>query len=588
MLVVLTILALLPSGNSQVIYNGENSESLLTCVTNIVNKHYEKSLTYVDINGGGNEITKAINLMGTILLISRTSNVKLDVLHLGYLIVANNSTDFAENFHKLNNEATWKPSNKFLVVIKTLDENNLKDIFNELLKLNVINAIVINGTGDLDVYTYNPFENYACGKYYNRIIHFGNCLNATVKNLFPVKLVTGFRRCTIRAVAPHLPPYSIDPSRQKQGEKHLGLEQYAFHILSQLEEFKVNYTYMDFAEQFSDLDDNLKATGSFKLIQSNETDVLLGFTMLSSMRANAFDYLYKHIAFSDEHTTVVKKAGNVPVWKTMYMEFDQTVWTLLALAFICVLLVFLVILRVNDKTVIFFKLWDNLLQHGHIYQCRSSLKTVLIAWIWFTFLVNAFYQSSLMSLTTNPAKSYQVSTIEDLVNLKYKPCISPALGEFLHAIADQNFSNDVNLCKTMVRGMEVVSRVDGLFTIVPLSIYNYNKYLFFDENGNDNIFHFHRPLNKVIYATFLYKGWPMYERFDSITLRVREVGLMKYYSRYVHRQNEGNFKRYRGTRKKARMIVPWNVIGIGAVVSALIFILEILGKRYPEKSKNLV
>lgn len=142
------------------------------------------------------------------------------------------------------------------------------------------------------------------------------------RNLFSNKLSTGLKRCTFTVAVPHLPPFTIFPSKATTKFYMPGIEQYAFEIISALEDFKINYFYVNFAETFSSVDnDSMEAIGFFNLLQMNQTDVLLGFTALTGARGNAFVVLYAHLAFTDELTYIVKKSfvDIVPIWMNMYL-----------------------------------------------------------------------------------------------------------------------------------------------------------------------------------------------------------------------------------------------------------------------------
>ncbi|KAJ8730987.1 hypothetical protein PYW08_002400 [Mythimna loreyi] len=156
------------------------------------------------------EILKAVHFSIGTTIVFRQATTQSYFSHQGYIINACNATEFTEYFKYLLEDPTWNPSSKFIIVVRLLDEVELKNIFDELLKRHVVNVLVVNGTDNTQLYTYNPFDNYACGKYYNNVISYGLCSNTT-RNLFPNKYVTGLRNCTLRTAAPHHPPYSINP-----------------------------------------------------------------------------------------------------------------------------------------------------------------------------------------------------------------------------------------------------------------------------------------------------------------------------------------------------------------------------------------
>lgn len=554
----------------------QGSKTLSSCIKNIIKQYYEDQITYVDINSGDSEVLKTINTISRQLVISRTTSAKLKIPHRGYLIFAGNSKDFIKHFSNLKQEATWNPSKKFIIIVKKVNKNELSNIFHELLVLHVNNVIVINGTNTAEIYTYNAFENYACGKYFERIIEFGQCLNLNVKNLFPNKFITGFSKCTFTAAVPHFPPFSIFPDRNELKMYLPGTEQFAFEMIADQEKFKINYSYIDFADTFSTVDEDMTATGILNFIETNKSDIVVGYLILTHTRAMPFEYLYAHQAYTDEFTYIVHRAGNVPTWMNMYVAFNFNVWFLLIISLISTSVFIIFLLRADDKVAVVLKLWGNLLLQGHNFQRTNVAKFVVIIWVWFAFFMNSFYQSSLVSLTTHPSKEYQVSTENEMSKYNYRPCVPPALQSFLYSHSGMTFKEDTGHCEKYVQGIQVVSNNEGLYTISSIAHYQFNRHLFQDSAGNMKVYAFSRPLMKIIYAIFLYKGFPLYQKLHTFSLRLRENGLMDRYFRYLYYNQASLHHQTYDNLFKARIIVPWNILLVGCTIATIIFILEIL------------
>ncbi|XP_026315828.1 uncharacterized protein LOC113227165 [Hyposmocoma kahamanoa] len=524
-----------------------------------------------------------IHVMSSYSLISRKqlNAVKIRIPHQGYVINARNAETFVENFHFIKRESTWNPRVKFLIIIKILRKDELRDIFDEILHVHVTNVIVINGTDEADIYTYNPFENYACGRYFDRIIEYGQCSQPTVSDLYPNKLITGLINCTFSVAIPHLPPLTIIPNKNKTLKYKVtkGTEQFAFETISKLEKFNINYSYINFAETSSLIDADMKSNGFFNLIETNQVDVLFGYIWLTSIRGAAFDNLYAHLAFTDTLTYIVKKSGDVPVWMNMYLEFDFIVWIALFVSFIAFSMLAVFLLRTNDKISTVLKLWDNLFLHGYTIQCRFTTKCVLLLWVWFAYLINAFYQSSLVSLTMYPSKVHQVSTEKDLTEHYFESCVSPTMIEFLSSEANMSFKRDIGNCQTLKQGITTVSKFDKMFTIAPLSIYQFNRYKVLDATGQSKVYLFSEPVMKLIYAIILYKGFPMHKKLHMHSMYLRQSGLMdKHFNDLYYDQAKVHDRTY-DVSFKAHILVPWNLMFIGYTLAMVTFVLELLVKN---------
>ncbi|XP_049870292.1 uncharacterized protein LOC126369770 [Pectinophora gossypiella] len=387
-----------------------------------------------------------------------------------------NTKDFIVNFNYLRKEAEWNPSARFVIIIDNIEDKTLEKVFEELLDLHVYNVIVINGTNQADIYTYNPFENFACGRHFDRIISYGQCATTEISNYFPNKLVTGLRNCTLNIAVPHIPPltFHLDKCDLKHKDKCIGTEEYSLKLLSELEHFKVNYSYIDFAETFSAIDeDNMTAYGSFAFIQNKQVDGLIGFTVLTDIRAKAFSYIYYYAAYADEFVFIVKKAGNIPIWQNIYIEFNPSVWALFLTCFVISSALVVYMIHSRDKTAIVLKMFDTLFLHGFSFRQGRGVRLFLITWIWFAYLMNSFYQSSLMSLTTHPSKAYQVSSERDLVTFKFRPCVTPSLRGFLTSFAEMRFDGDKGECKNLIQAMKKVCETDG-HAVAPLDVAELN------------------------------------------------------------------------------------------------------------------
>ncbi|KAF9414519.1 hypothetical protein HW555_007593 [Spodoptera exigua] len=264
-----------------------------------------KLLTFVDMNSDDDNILQVIHSSAITPVVARDATTKSLFRHQGYLISAKTAAEFTALFQNLLKDPTWNPYALFLIVVRSLKAEELKKVFDVLLKTHVINVQVMNYTDDPHLYTYNPYDNFACGKYYKDIISYGVCLQAT--DLYPNKLVTGLRNCTLRTTVPHRIPFAIDPSQPDVDKRlKLGIEQYLFKLIGETEYFKVNFSY-NVENVFSPINSNMEASGPMAMLQNNETDVMLGCCVLSEVRADAFTYLNGHLDYHDDFTFCSKE-----------------------------------------------------------------------------------------------------------------------------------------------------------------------------------------------------------------------------------------------------------------------------------------
>ncbi|XP_075974127.1 uncharacterized protein LOC142975271 [Anticarsia gemmatalis] len=413
------------------------------------------------------EILKAVHSTKKFTVLSRQATHQMFMPNIGYLISSEDVISFTEYFEYLIREPAWNPYAKFLIVIKSLGDVDMRIIFDELLKQHVNNALIVNGTEDANLYTYNPFDKYACGRYYDTVISYGLCSQAT-NNLYPNKLITGLQKCNFTASLAHRPPLSIDPLKIKEEKKILATEEYIITLLGEVERFTVNFNYSYNGDLFSTVAPNMTAFGPMEMLQKNECDIIFGGMMMVTSRAEAFTYLCGYHDYGDDLVFAVKRSSLVPIWKYIYLEFELDVWAVLLVIFLVYSIIAAILLRTKDGGDIVLRLLDNLLLHGRDTRTRFSVKCILITWVWFSYLINTFYQSSLFSLTTQPSLDFQVSDEDDIMKYDFQPCFSHALRKYLFTETNKlsktgNFRNEG--CETTLQAMDTISKTANVFTL---------------------------------------------------------------------------------------------------------------------------
>ncbi|XP_068632696.1 uncharacterized protein [Battus philenor] len=482
---------------------------------------------------------------------------------------------FKNQFKYLTNEGNWQPRAYFLILFEEIDESLLIDVFNDLLKYHIFDVIVLDGKNNSQVYTYDPFENYRCGKSFRRLITLGECSQANVTDFYYYKFKTGLDRCTFNAIVSDWPPYIINP-KYDDSLQVMGTEQYVMKILGDLEGFQINYTYTGDAKELATVKEDMIATYPLSSIQQGYFDTIYGGLFLTYERALAFDYICFHPAFDDELIIIVKKSGLVFAWKNIYLEFTYLVWILVAITFIVYYILLVVLFRVEDKCLVMLIMWHIMLQLGCKSRYVMKVKYFFIQWQLFAFLINIYYQSNLTGLTTHSSYNYQISTVNDLHEFNIQPCISTAMKKFLKYLSHVKFSEEVDEhCDTLLSSLDSVSKDYTKYTVVLHSIYRHIPFKYADEFGEPLLYALKKPYVKVIHAVYFYKGFPMLEKLSTHTERIREGGLLDKYKRDLfHETAIKNFsfsKRFQG-----RFFFPSYILLGGLGLSSGVFLLELI------------
>lgn len=561
--------------------------NLELCVSHIIKEYFSNysTLTYVDLVNNNEDFIKIVHSLTVTPVLVKTNRLSKSYLGESYLIVADNVASFYKIMLFLVKEPSWNPNGRFLIIISDINGSNINKMFDTLLKYHIVDVLIVTDYVSPELFTYNPFENYGCGRRYDRIIKYGKC-GVETNNLYPKKILTGLENCVMQIVSPQWPPYTIDPLKSNQSQ--IGIEEYILREISILEKFSINITFTNDAETFTMINKDMSAVGPLYLLQEGKADIIIGGMILTHPRAKAFNYIYGHLSFVEDLRFQVRKSSTVPSWKNMYLEFDAIVWSLFILTFVTFFIIFIILVKPKDKGQIILKMFAYLFLNGRRIGGNCFTKFLFIIWVWFAYLINTYYQSSLVSLITNPSFNYQISNENDLANYNLKPCVSSGIRNYLLSVENISLGKiDRKGCETMLESVKTVSKCNDIYTVVLHSVYKYNEHKFFDDWGDPLVYTFNQPLSKVVYTIYLYKGFPMLERLRLRALKLRENGLIEHYIQKMHWHNNRNYHFFEKTRK-LHIIVPWYILAGGYGLSTAVFFLEILIKKHYSKMPNLL
>ncbi|XP_047989718.1 uncharacterized protein LOC125229001 [Leguminivora glycinivorella] len=578
--------------------NLENDYSMAKeCVKRIIKAYYDyEVLTFINFNARSQEILQAIHETNSVSIITRALHEKSPLYNRGYFIYVLNADDFLSHFYYLKTEGTWKPDAPFMVVVEHLQPDDLLPMFRELLWVHVAKVVIIDAL-TTNAYSYDPYSNQGCGKRFDSIIELGKCFIVTPPFVFSNASKSILRNCTLQVAATNWPPFTID--RTKNDVKTIGMDEYIFSVFSELEHINVNITYFEeLSDVVSNVSQDMVATGPLGWLQANKFDVVTGCQILLPSRAEAFEYLYGHLAFDDYFAVFVRKSGLLAHWKVLTLVFTPIVWFLLLVTFLIVAILVIFVSKSKDKVVMVFCLVDNLLMHTcRIRKTNRILYILLFSWILFSCLIPYHYLSILYSLTAKPVNDYQIGTISDMYKYELRPCISDAVLVMHRMILDNNsaYFNDLiahqlPLCATLSSSLEKVAKSDDMFTVVPYYMYYSVKYNYFDSHGRDLLYPFHQRLGKIIYGTYMYKGFPLRDKLFMQTTWMHAAGLtLKVWQDYVSQQAKLFQIKELKQQYNLRVLVPWQIIVIGSSISTLCFLGEIVTNYFKSiRTSNIV
>ncbi|CAK1549242.1 unnamed protein product [Leptosia nina] len=555
----------------------ESNDNIPGCVANIIQTYFEPTQLSVIQEDGGNILAHIHELFIPVILITTPQRIPLS--HRGYLLIVTSCEDFTSKLIDIRSGVSWKPDVKTLIVFKYIKDTHLPQIFNKLLAYHVINVVVLNGTVSAELYTYNPFENFGCGKRYDRIIKLGDCNSKA--DLFEEKLVTGLQNCTFRALSSNIPLYSIDPATDESEFK--GMDQFVLQSLGEMEKFHVNFSFETNFDAFSIIHDNMSAVGPMREVQIGNVDIINGAMLLTYERAQAFSFLTGGETFTDYLHVYVAKSKPISNLKMTLSGFNLYTWFALFIVFVIYLLLMYIVMEKGTKQGIILKMIGLLFsQPSHVKGSRAN--RIFIFWVFFAYLISCYYQSTLVSLMMDPYRGYQISSWDDIVRYDLQPCVSGSMRAVTNGTVFAEYGqNKYRACEGRWESVKKVSDDDSIFTIYLRSLFKYNEYDYYDEFGSPKIHTVESPKAPVLYAIYMYKGFPLRHLLQRHCHRIEETGLLK---QNFDRLQTDKKKKYQFAVKTIRMnvFIPWYVLVLGVTISTLTFCLEILYHRVKVRS----
>ncbi|CAG9581036.1 unnamed protein product [Danaus chrysippus] len=537
--------------------------------------------------GNDNELVKVLNTMQLKTIISRSPQSNMSVLNEHYVIDANSSTYFIKQFKYLVSERRWNPTTRFLILIKNLNVHDLYNVFDILLRYHVINILILNSTANPDIYTYNPFENFGCGRRYDRIIDLGKCSKSYTKDLYPDKLITGLRNCTFNVASTHWPPFSIKRPINSTNMM-VGIEEYIIREMSQLESFNINVTFIGDGEKFSTISENMSIDGPLSFVQ-NGADMVFGGLVLVEARTDMFEFIYLHLLDQDSLVYLVKKAGRVQPWRKMYLVFQVDVWLTLFLIFLLYFLLFVLFFRPKDKSWVVLKMLSFMFSSGTGIRGSFFKRSIFIAWVWCSYFFSSYYQSTFSSVTTHPLMEHQIATVEDLERYNLQPCVSETILDYIEAtLHDKQQFETREQCKLYLDSIQFVSQSEHeYFTVVHFHKYQYYKLDYYNEYGEETMYKLDRQIFSSLNCIYFYKGFPFIDKLQMHALRVRENGMINAHMSRLYREFRRHYKFKSKDSKELEVLVPWHLLGLGSCLSTLVFVGEILIKKFNHNNKSM-
>ncbi|KAG7307113.1 hypothetical protein JYU34_007256 [Plutella xylostella] len=358
--------------------------------------------------------------------------------------------------------------------------------------------------------------------------------------------------------------------------------------VAEKENYTLEYKYVGFDERYGIVLPNGTATGILKYTQQGISDVSSGGFMLIQNRAELFDYVwgYHYATYN-----VFTRANIEQKWKFIYKEFGFETWLLIVGAFIAIIaLSFFIIylsyqirLRIYEPFFLVVILWGYMFSNtSSLLNSRKLYRGVLVCWIWFTFFICCFYSTALYSLITANKWPEISKDLNYFVENKYEPCISNTTREFFVFAYNESLppGRDRQECEVTEDCFNTVVAEPNTYALEAGYAYQLRECDYLDEEGNEKMEDWYF-FGNIITVLFFHKGSPFVKVFEKYTRHMYEAGL------FTRQEKEIRFENSLLCHNKVKVFhkfnlkdlrIPFSVISIGWVCSAIVFVFEYLSK----------
>lgn len=499
-----------------------------------------------------------------------------------YITSMKDFSEFQPSFKNLTRDKEWNPDAQFIILIYELNITERNDVFKFLMMLNVFNVfLVTKSENNVEVNTYNPFDNNACGRSFNEVKNINNCDDIDSIKTDYRHIEIRLRNCTINIVGIEDIPNFIYPTNKLYsfiGKYIEGIEQYMLSNIAKQENLTLNYTLAE-SGNFGMIMPNWTVTGALGYLDNNTVDIAVGGFLVLKNRMDLFDCIwgYSYTSFY-LFTPVIDDA----IWKKVYQPFSVTTWILIFVSFCLVTIVskfsnkyFAKIFK--NKNCLALTFWGYFFGNVNSKLIRTKkLRIILILWIWFTFFVTSFYNTAFYSLLTAKSKENFNYFNKTLKSLPFKPCISENIRDFFLFRYNITLPGETNdKCNTTEMALNTVANSKKFYALEKKYSYDIREFQFIDEEGN-------RKLDAIRYTGFLNcaiyirRGYPLQEKLRRYARYHRESGILKYHRRLIFHRHD--YLKKLGpsfiTLDLDNFKIHFGVLFFGYIVSFISFVIE--------------
>lgn len=513
-----TIFILILHKTSQKLQPPQDDQSAIFCILTAI-KEFQHHLIFVHTRNSA-----------LLEKIQGTSNwsVIFDETYSGESLKANNylvelEAEVSAELNHLQNRAWWNPRARFIFVTTTADPSR---IFKELWTNKVVNAVVVqSAAGEVAFYSWCPFSDRV------EVLKCSNGSFGKDVEIFSEKIPKDLNGFVVKARAVVWPPYVYPTTVQNRSDVKFseGIEISLLNTIAQKMNFRVIYSLSEKDFDWGNMDD--EASGMMATVLKGEADI--GFGGVGSYHKRHKYFESSTTYFKEVVTWCIPRAKELRKWKCLLVSFKISTWVSIIIIFILTSLAikFQSIRKTNEhasyrKFPEIFLTNFSILLGVTIRRLPKSLRIriLIMSWAFICLNVTTFYQSTLISLLTNPIYEDQPETYEELLEAGYSFGIVPPLLRFFEDIPYKDMPH-WERCFNVAKCLDRTAFKRDLVVVVPRSflIAILRVYI---QKGEILIYWPGVSLVEFPVEMIMTKGFFLLERINEFITRIKETGLI--------------------------------------------------------------
>lgn len=322
--------------------------------------------------------------------------------------------DSVSSFEQIFNKMTSKLfgfHGYYTIVLMNGTANEVMKVFKAMWGTQIHNVAILHANNSsVNISTFNPFSPRSCN----------DVKPVQVKNLMDLfnDKLKDLKQCSLNVHAPEWAPFTFRSPKNETTGRDFDL----MKALSEVLNFKMNFTILTELAAWGMIYDNGTSTGAIQNLIESEADIIIGDYYLRSARIKWMDASDAY--FTADIVFVIPPGRTLESIEKLLQPFSRTVWIWISVSLLSALLVVLIFslwFESRKLVVLYFKMLSVLLSVSLSRLPQKSLNRVLLAsFVLSCIVLQAIYQGLLFKFLQTDSKLKEVQSIDEMVQREFK------------------------------------------------------------------------------------------------------------------------------------------------------------------------